>query len=231
MILIEVCQGPDCTGLGGGAALLEIEELIQEEQEGKISSLCVIEGGCRNFCTVGPNVYAKHKKYGTIESFNHVNDTTKCEKVVQFAATVATKIGKGDSQTTIRRIAESPIPTTQSLHQSFMTKRAARMRWEALREISRTLAKCNKKSKKQSNILGDSEKLQKTLNLLKESMLEALSSFASAELSAAKIKIEMDRAERRNIHMSKNLCSRLEACFEENFPDDSSNGGSDKSAK
>mmetsp|Transcript_21378 Transcript_21378/g.31636 ORF Transcript_21378/g.31636 Transcript_21378/m.31636 type:complete len:286 (+) Transcript_21378:19-876(+) len=31
-ICIEVCQGPDCTGLGGGAALLEIEELIQEER-------------------------------------------------------------------------------------------------------------------------------------------------------------------------------------------------------
>ena len=59
---IEVCQGPDCKGLGGGIAILEIEELVQEHKyhntEGNIR---VVSGGCRDFCSVGPNVHVLQK--------------------------------------------------------------------------------------------------------------------------------------------------------------------------
>lgn len=65
---IEVCLGPDCSGSGGGAALLEIEELVSRRATSNenetvsvgTSAVVVIPGGCRDFCTMGPNVHVAH---------------------------------------------------------------------------------------------------------------------------------------------------------------------------
>jgi hypothetical protein len=218
MLIVEVCQGPDCTGLGGGAALLEIEELIQEKQNGERRSLCLVEGGCRDFCTVGPNVHIRHRKHGSIESFNHVSDSSKCDLAVQNAVVLEASVGKSDKQTiTIGVMGVMGLPKSSKSpgsHQSMMARRAGRMRWESLRNISRTLAKCKKDINNESNILDDSEKCQRKMNSLKEGMLKALSSSSGAELS--------DRAERRRERLSKNISIRLEKCFEEEYSDDDS---------
>jgi len=94
---IEVCQGPDCTGLGGGAALLEIEELVQEDEQGDViasicsdgtfgstSSTAVVAGGCRDLCTVGPNVHIQCGKH-ILDLFHHVNDASSGPLVVESA--------------------------------------------------------------------------------------------------------------------------------------------------
>jgi hypothetical protein len=53
--MIEVCLGPDCAVAGGGAALLEIEDLLHKcTIKGEIAT--VRAGGCRDQCTEGPNV-------------------------------------------------------------------------------------------------------------------------------------------------------------------------------
>lgn len=59
-LTIEVCQGPDCSGSGGGAAYLDIEDLVLSRphrggvEAGRVSTS---KGGCRNMCAVGPNVH------------------------------------------------------------------------------------------------------------------------------------------------------------------------------
>ena len=70
---IEVCLGPDCSGGGGGAALLEIEDLVScREKVNHTTStrsatydinkkkVVVVPGGCRDFCTMGPNVHVRN---------------------------------------------------------------------------------------------------------------------------------------------------------------------------
>lgn len=54
--MIEVCLGPDCAVAGGGAALLEIEDLLHKcTIKGDVIAM-VRAGGCRDQCTEGPNI-------------------------------------------------------------------------------------------------------------------------------------------------------------------------------
>mmetsp|Transcript_16610 Transcript_16610/g.35070 ORF Transcript_16610/g.35070 Transcript_16610/m.35070 type:complete len:236 (+) Transcript_16610:113-820(+) len=107
---IEVCLGPDCSGSGGGAALLEIEELVMALQckpktineinnapspikptakstihtkhsSNKIATVTVIPGGCRDFCTMGPNVHIQNDKMN--EHHTKVDDPSACRKIVE----------------------------------------------------------------------------------------------------------------------------------------------------
>lgn len=81
-VTIEVCLGPDCSGGGGGAALLEIEALVM----GSSGGICVVGGGCRDYCTMGPNVHI-HADFITAEEshFTKVNCPAECRRVVRKA--------------------------------------------------------------------------------------------------------------------------------------------------
>ena len=89
-VTIEVCLGPDCSGGGGGAALLEIEALVMGSSGGEASTLssgiCVVGGGCRDYCTMGPNVHI-HTDFVTAEDshFTKVNCPAECRRVVRKA--------------------------------------------------------------------------------------------------------------------------------------------------
>jgi hypothetical protein len=84
-ITIEVCLGPECSHSGGGAAFLEIEELVS----GKDHSVDLVAGGCRDFCTVGPNV---HVKCGNCDAhYTKVNGPAACREAVALV------IGPADS--------------------------------------------------------------------------------------------------------------------------------------
>ena len=82
---IEVCQGPDCYGAGGGATLLEMEELCQEyrwyddhnnndnddnnqEHHHAVIKPVIRRGGCRNHCSMGPNVYIRGNHFTKIKT-------------------------------------------------------------------------------------------------------------------------------------------------------------------
>ena len=148
---IEVCRGPDCTGLGGGAALLEIEELVREHrsQTGK-ESIKVVVGGCRDFCSVGPNVHIhaqkpnqsgkKRKTNLLLESFQGVNDASSCSRVLE--SLIAYKSPSDDLTKSPPRESSSTIDR----HRSMMARKAERQRWEALKDVSRIIAKCQKLS-------------------------------------------------------------------------------------
>jgi Tfp pilus assembly protein PilX len=172
---IEVCHGPDCTGLGGGVAELEIEELVREhehEHHGTDHRIRVVAGGCRNFCSVGPNVHVlvrkkqkqkqkrgKKKRTTTtttmLESFQTVKDASSCNRVVNNA--IAYSYASSSSLSSFDGPAdggnpdnEPPIASSLSssmnrdCHRSMVARRAERTRWEALKDVSRTIAKCNK---------------------------------------------------------------------------------------
>ena len=159
---IEVCQGPDCTGLGGGVAILEIEELIREhhhQNKNRNGRICVVAGGCRDFCSVGPNAHihvrrqAQEKRGKTkpkpktilLESFQNVREATSCDRVVSAAIALSSPSESpcdgGNSNEN-----GSPVSALSSMdrHRSMMARRTERKRWEALKEVSRTIAKCNK---------------------------------------------------------------------------------------
>eukprot|EP00640_Fibrocapsa_japonica_P006565 CAMPEP_0113940788 /NCGR_PEP_ID=MMETSP1339-20121228/6854_1 /TAXON_ID=94617 /ORGANISM="Fibrocapsa japonica" /LENGTH=185 /DNA_ID=CAMNT_0000944741 /DNA_START=194 /DNA_END=751 /DNA_ORIENTATION=+ /assembly_acc=CAM_ASM_000762 len=115
-------------------------------------------------------------------------------------------------------------------YQSMMARRAGRMRWEVLRNVSRTLAKCKKDAKNQSYLSIDLEKRQRKIILLEKEMLKAVSSSSEAELSAAKSRTEHDRAERRRERLTRNIRVKLQKCVEAEHQGEISNVNSDMSS-
>lgn len=208
MLIVEVCQGPDCSG--GGAALLEIEELIQEEQSRKDIKLCLVEGGCRDFCTVGPNVHIRHKHRGSLESFHDVNDGSKCSLVVESAI----RWDRMESSC-MPQVASQPSSAQTGSRQSIMARRAKRMRWEALKDISRRLTKCKKDIDNNPDLLDDQDKCQRKFMSFKDELSHALDQPSNAEISAAYDQMERDRARRRRERLNRNICGRLEVNFQD----------------
>mmetsp|Transcript_25119 Transcript_25119/g.50272 ORF Transcript_25119/g.50272 Transcript_25119/m.50272 type:complete len:235 (-) Transcript_25119:90-794(-) len=88
--VIEVCLGPDCAVAGGGAALLEIEDLVRQQQCNNKESnnddtkIIVQPGGCRDHCTEGPNVrlISCNGGGGVDADFHKVNNPEACRRVV-----------------------------------------------------------------------------------------------------------------------------------------------------
>lgn len=107
---IEVCIGPDCSVSGGPAALWEIEELSLESQ----CRYRVVPGGCRELCTLGPNVHFDGLHFGKVKS------PEDCEEL-------AKKIGIKDD--------DSHDKVTSRVGVMF-TKKANRARWQMLRNVT-----------------------------------------------------------------------------------------------
>ena len=111
--------------------MLEIEELCREHFHS--SNIRVVRGGCRNFCSMGPNVYFEGQHFTKVKSIED------CQKVMGH-------ISAED--------AEHSIPALQSKQQvapiatRMMTLRAERERWKFLRDLarSRQSRKCRKRS-------------------------------------------------------------------------------------
>jgi hypothetical protein len=118
-IIVEACQGPDCFGSGGGAVLLELEDLVQEYHDktnGDGQCFRVVAGGCRNFCSMGPNVYVSGAH------FESVKEIEECRKIANDIDLCI--IPSEDSSTT-------------SVISKMLWKRAHRLRWQALRDLAR----------------------------------------------------------------------------------------------
>lgn len=109
MSRLEVCQGPDCFGSGGGAAIVELEELVQEYKNG--DGVVVVRGGCRNFCSMGPNVHFNQ------QHFTKVNGVQECRSVL------------GSTE---------PSPTLVAT--KLLLRRADQQRWQCLRQMARLKA-------------------------------------------------------------------------------------------
>lgn len=108
---VEVCTGPDCSISGGPAALMEIEELAME-------SACrfrVEAGGCRDLCTMGPNVHCGGSHFGKVRS------PEDCERIAEAVGMMPTEVEE----------------KTSSIVGMVLKKKANRSRWQILRNITR----------------------------------------------------------------------------------------------
>ena len=214
---IEVCQGPDCTGLGGGVAVLEIEELVREHiyQKGG-DNLRVIAGGCRDFCSVGPNVHI-HQKSGRkktilLESFQNVRDASSCDRVVSHATAQSSSDHPTDEDATNRNPPASSVG-------SMMARRAERIRWEALKDVSRTIAK----SKKTAADGGDTV-MKRKLRVWKETCTDRIERLATANQLSQREKRRMDTL----VQIASDRLDRI--CLQvDDVSDSSSYGSSDDS--
>lgn len=100
-VTVEVCLGPDCSGGGGGAALLEIESLVmgggKQAGTGSKSNIRVVGGGCRDYCTMGPNVHIQSDFIAAEDShFTRVNCSAECRRVVRVATGTSSSNGTCD---------------------------------------------------------------------------------------------------------------------------------------
>lgn len=217
-IIIEVCQGPDCK-TGGGPALLEIEELVKEVMPcTSRCSLVVVEGGCREYCAVGPNVHIR-KKDEIINSFNGVKDVSICNSVVESAVMAERGIFHSNEKN------GSPLKnTTISSTSAMMTRRAERMRWEALKHASRSIAKCRKEISNLELSATSSEsqitKMRKKIDLWKQSCDEELESMQKVDTSASSIALNRERARRRAHRLKRIIYDKFDRCL--HFEDDES---------
>ena len=147
--LLEVCQGPDCFGLGGGATILEIEELVQECHGVDADVVVkVVRGGCRNFCSMGPNVHFRGKH------FSKVISVTKCQEIVKESTS-------------------DPVPIATKL----LLRQASGQRWQALRLVARIQKSATKVSTQQIEaakkelekaFMNEERAVEKTTQKLKE---------------------------------------------------------------
>lgn len=133
MIMIEVCQGPDCTGLGGGAALLEMEDLILNQTDGQIQNCQyqVVPGGCRNLCSMGPNVHL----HALHIHFTKVNNPAACRNIMNSILGIAPTTDSNNTTTIATTI--TPPPTTAIT--TLITRRTDRLHWQAQRARARQL--------------------------------------------------------------------------------------------
>ena len=116
-VIIGVCGAVDCVSEGGGAALLEIEELC-EELDGRV---VVKRTACLNCCGVGPNVAIRSAQRGYDVHFR-VNSVEKCAEVVQGAAVHA---GQRDNDESLPAHVVDP-------RLRLLRRRADGARWDAL---------------------------------------------------------------------------------------------------
>ena len=142
---LEVCQGPDCFGCGGGAALLEIEELWQEEEEAQrgICEIELVRGACRNFCSMGPNVHFDNCQ----QQFTKVKSIVECRQVMERVVVAMQPHQQEDDDNEPRDHGASSATTATASPTTTLTRmltlRAERERWNFLRKV----AQVRKKSK------------------------------------------------------------------------------------
>ena len=177
--ILEVCQGTDCFGGGGGAVILEIEELIQEynnendsnDDDGDVDCVgCssinssssssnmnsrlhrgriqVVKGGCRNYCSVGPNLHYYHhdddgqqqqRRRRHLHHFTKVSSVEECCNVVSKCISFFTNDCNIEDDADVeggqqgRGLGEGRLPVVTKL----VLRQAEKQRWHALRLLAR----------------------------------------------------------------------------------------------
>lgn len=145
--MIEVCLGPDCAVAGGGAALLEIEDLLQNNCPIKGDIIAMVRaGGCRDQCTEGPNVRilsvnsdganAAGGRRNIEEEevdFHKVNCPEACRRVMDSLLCTASSISTEARQTDDKECKPSSSSENIIVARLLSRKEDAR-RWKAHRE-------------------------------------------------------------------------------------------------
>jgi len=127
---ILVCRGVDCAGLGSAVTLTELEELCSEVRESSEDGECLLRVStsvCTQQCQWAPNVNVSIRG-SEWEAQKQVNTPALCAKVVNGV------------MASIRPGSTPAIP-----RDGIMQNRAAGMRFNALKQISRAKTQSSKK--------------------------------------------------------------------------------------
>ena len=125
---VVVCSGVDCMGLGGGAALLEIEELCAEVSSSSgpthveaVSGVCTLQ--CANAPNVNVHDLSSDGRSLAVSNHLRVDSAGRCAEVLAAAAAASPPGVRSD----VVEVGGGGI----------MMKRAAGLRWNALRQLAR----------------------------------------------------------------------------------------------
>ena len=146
--MIEVCLGPDCAVAGGGAALLEIEDLLHKCTIKGDMIATVRAGGCRDQCTEGPNIRilsvnsdntAAAGGRRNIEEeevdFHKVNCPEACRRVMDSLLCTASSISTETRQTDDKEYKSSSSSSDNNIIVSrLLSRKEDARRWKAHRE-------------------------------------------------------------------------------------------------
>jgi hypothetical protein len=179
--------------LGGGAALLEIEELIGEHAWSNTNFItpAVVSGACRDYCTVGPNVHIHGHHYP------HVNNPTRCADVVASLVNV------------------EMISQNNSFVSRMATRRSERLRWEALRQVSRAQRRDSHHATTDASVVSEKKPLDSTVPLdttckPHDAIREMLRDATQAEMDAAGSNVDtLARAKRRSERLWRNATNSM----------------------
>ena len=172
---IVVCRGVDCAGLGSAAVLCELEELVEEElgddPAGGHGGLLVVTSGCTLQCHTAPNVATIAD---TIDVLSHtrVDTAGRCADVLAAAAKERRVAGAAASAGGVA----GP-----------MQRRAAGMRFRALRLLSRDDAK----DQKEGSLLLDSAIVAEVSAARGDTLLTARAQRREARLKSSKITLHL----------------------------------------
>ena len=199
--VVEVCQGPDCFGAGGGAAILELEDLAC------FAAVTVVAGGCRNFCSMGPNVhYHPHRHHQgqqpqQQQHFTKVQSVRDCHDVMDHVRVQHAEVSTTSSSSAFNNNnAPSSMSSGGGGMTNIMMQRAEKKRWTFLRKVARAKA-AHQKNKPQF--------LRPRTRMVAD-LLQELEGVVAAETSAARGDASaLERAARRNDHLETTITSLL----------------------
>uniref|UniRef100_A0A7S4AIK1 Uncharacterized protein n=1 Tax=Pseudo-nitzschia australis TaxID=44445 RepID=A0A7S4AIK1_9STRA len=168
--------------------------------------LRVVAGGCRDFCSVGPNVHllaaqrkerpraaggksskqsttTRTKKTELLESFSNTKDPSSCDGAVKRAIAWAESTSSSSSlfSVNIENQASPSLSSPMDRHRSMMARKAERTRWETLKDVSRTIARCKKTVAANTNTItssndndDNSNTIERKLRIWKESCKDGI---------------------------------------------------------
>mmetsp|Transcript_11865 Transcript_11865/g.17419 ORF Transcript_11865/g.17419 Transcript_11865/m.17419 type:complete len:213 (+) Transcript_11865:136-774(+) len=189
---IEVCQGEGCFCSGGGAVLLELEELVstaqQQLSDDETTRIDVVPGVCRHFCNMGPNVYYQTNKAAIQQKqqqlhFNNVKSLDDCQEFGKAIGLVVLHHEEDNDN------GGSIIPQKKNddIIYNMLYQRSRRLQWQVLRDMARM------QQKKQTNNNNKSSTKQKLMQQVKDAFQAELAAAAKSNTP----KLDKDRAEKR----------------------------------
>lgn len=138
---------------------MELEELAQEYKHMHMGNdnddIEIVRGGCRNFCSMGPNVHFNQPQ----QHFTKVKDIQECGSVF-LEATLDTS----DCDETTKP------PTTVSMATKMLLRRAEQQRWQCLRQMARL--KASRKVLSQDHVERVKTQLEACLELERRAVLK-----------------------------------------------------------
>ena len=158
--------------------MLELEELVQEAT----GNIEIQKGGCRNYCSMGPNVHC----FVSGKHFTKVKGPAECQDVIQK---VLGKTSDDDDASEAVAVAVAVVVVPNDITTRVLLKRADRERWQCLRAMAR----------------GKQQKQHSSLLLLQQQLADV----AKTEMAATAKSLPLQKRAQRRQHRLGEMLERI----------------------